>query len=303
MRALPLFIVHYKLFITNESAGIFIYLHVHTQNLNMQYDPIKRSLGVVFNATPSLRKLFYKLLDLLLLRSWYIRRELKQWAKGKTEENTILDAGSGFGQYDYFMSGLGKNFKVQAVDVKQEQIDDCNQFFGKINRAEQVNFKHADLTQFIEEARYDFVLSVDVMEHIEEDVLVFKNFHKSMKSGATLLISTPSDQGGSDVHHDHEESFIDEHVRDGYNINEIREKLETAGFRNIEARYAYGKPGSVAWKLSMKYPIVMLNASKLFFVLLPFYYLLTYPAAFVLNYTDVNGTHKTGTGLIVTAQK
>ena len=41
----------------------------------MQYDPIKRSLGRVFNTTPGLRILFYRLLDLLLLRSWHIRRE------------------------------------------------------------------------------------------------------------------------------------------------------------------------------------------------------------------------------------
>ena len=35
----------------------------------MHYDPIKRSLGSVFNSTPFLRKLFYFLLDVLLLRS------------------------------------------------------------------------------------------------------------------------------------------------------------------------------------------------------------------------------------------
>ena len=44
----------------------------------MQYDPIKRSLGKVFNQTPVLRKLFYQLLDLLLLRAWHIRKELRQ---------------------------------------------------------------------------------------------------------------------------------------------------------------------------------------------------------------------------------
>ena len=44
----------------------------------MQYDPIKRRLGHLFNRTPTLRILFYRLLDLLLLRSWHIRRELKE---------------------------------------------------------------------------------------------------------------------------------------------------------------------------------------------------------------------------------
>jgi hypothetical protein len=47
----------------------------------------------------------------------------------------------------------------------------------------------------------------------------------------------------------------------------------------------------------------LLNVSKLFFVLLPFYYLLVYPFCFLLNWMDVRGDHATGTGLIVKAWK
>jgi hypothetical protein len=125
-----------------------------------------------------------------------------------------------------------------------------------------------------------------------------------------LLISTPSDQGGSDVpasgtgmHENSGGSFIGEHVRDGYNIKEIEDKLKLAGFSKIEPRYAYGTTGKISWRLSMKYPMQMLNASKLFFIIIPFYYLITYPIAFVLNYLDTNSNHKTGTGLIVKAWK
>jgi hypothetical protein len=141
------------------------------------------------------------------------------------------------------------------------------------------------------------------MEHIEKDILVFRNFYKSLKNNGVLLISTPSDKGGSDVHNAREESFIDEHVRNGYSIKEITEKLMLAGFRNIEARYTYGKPGNISWRLSMKYPIKMLNVSYLFFVLLPFYYLIFFPVSVILNIFDLFLTHKTGTGLLVTARK
>ena len=119
-----------------------------------------------------------------------------------------------------------------------------------------------------------------------------------------LIISTPSDQGGSDVHdHDHGESFIDEHVRDGYNVNDIQDKLKRAGFSRTEASYTYGKPGQAGWKLSMKYPIQLLNISKLFFIILPFYYLLTFPFALLFNYIDLHSKHKSGTGLLVKAWK
>ena len=272
----------------------------------MQYDPIKKSLGKVFNKTPFLRILFYKLLDLMLLRAWHVRREIRSWAAGsqpadRNSKRYMLDAGSGFGQYTYFLSGLNRFWFVDAVDVKDEQIADCNAFFTRIGR-KNVLFEKADLTQFSKPDRFDFILSVDVMEHIADDESVFRNFYDSLTQLGMLLISTPSDQGGSDVHdHEEGESFIDEHVRDGYNITGIQEKLKRAGFTKTEARFTYGTPGKIAWRLSMKYPILMLNTTKLFFILLPFYYLLTYPLAFFCNWLDTRMQHKTGTGLIVKA--
>lgn len=269
----------------------------------MEYDPIKRSLGDVFNKTPFLRKLFYNLLDLLLLRTWHVHKELREWAKGKTDEPIkILDAGSGYGQYSYFLSSMSPKWEILAVDVKDEQVADCNRFFREIKRTN-VQFAVADLVTFREPDQFDLALSVDVMEHILEDVEVFRNIHASLKPGGMLLISTPSDQGGSDVHEGDEGSFIEEHVRDGYNINEIQQKLRTAGFERIEARYSYGLPGTISWRLSMKYPIQMLGVSKAFFALLPLYYLPVFPISFVLNWFDANRKHPTGTGLIVKAWK
>lgn len=268
----------------------------------MQYDPIKRSLGAVFNKTPFLRKVFYHLLDLLLLRSWHVRRQIRLWARTAQANASILDAGSGFGQYDYFMSTINRKWKIRGVDVKEEQIADCNQFFSRIGRP-QVTFAYADLTQYSEKEAFDLVLSVDVMEHILEDVQVFRNFYKSLKPGGMVLISTPSDQGGSDVHDHDEESFIEEHVRDGYNISDIQEKLKLAGFSQTEAHYQYGVPGQLSWRLSMKFPIVALGKSKFFFILLPFYYIVTFPVCLVLNWCDVRFNHTSGTGLIVKAFK
>ena len=269
----------------------------------MQYDPIKRALGKAFNSTPFLRVLFYKLLNLLLLRTWHIKKELRKIKKTIPEKASVLDAGSGFGQYVYHLSSISPLWKIKGVDVKEEQIADCNQFFAKLGEGDRVSFDMADLTTYADPEKFSLILSVDVMEHILEDVQVFKNFHQSLKAGGVLLISTPSDQGGSDVHDEHESSFISEHVRDGYGIKEIEEKLKSAGFSKVEAYYSYGTPGKISWRLSMKYPILMVNTHKVFMLVLPFYYLVTYPFALILNYFDVKGYHKTGTGLIVKAWK
>jgi 2-polyprenyl-3-methyl-5-hydroxy-6-metoxy-1,4-benzoquinol methylase len=269
----------------------------------MQYDPIKSTLGRIFNTSPALRVLFYKLLDLLLLRTWHIKKEIGLVRSSLPRNAEILDAGSGFGQYSYYLAKKFPHSILTGVDVKEEQIADCTRFFGRLGLSHRVNFRVADLTKFREEDKYSLVLSIDVMEHIMEDLMVFKNFNYSMKSGGVLLISTPSDLGGSDVHEDSDKSFIEEHVRDGYNINDISAKLKSAGFTEVYARYSYGKPGGISWRLSMKYPVIMLNASKIFFILLPFYYLITFPVCLVLNFFDVRIHHASGTGLIVKAIK
>jgi 2-polyprenyl-3-methyl-5-hydroxy-6-metoxy-1,4-benzoquinol methylase len=270
----------------------------------MQYDPIKRSLGNVFNKSPFLRKVFYHLLDLLLLRTWHIKKDVRAWAKSRTGKTEILDAGSGFGQYSYYLSGLKFKPTITGIDVKDEQVADCNGFFKQIGRTN-ATFSIGDLTTFREKEKYDMILCVDVMEHILEDVKVFENYAFSLKQGAMLLVSTPSDQGGSDVHdhEDGEESFIGEHVRDGYNIKEIKEKLLKSGFSKVDARFVYGTPGKISWRLSMKYPIQMLGVSKIFFIILPFFYIITFPFCLLLNYFDVIGKHSTGTGLVVKAWK
>ena len=107
----------------------------------MQYDPVKRQLGWCSTGRPSCAKLFYRLLDLLLLRAWHIHRELRAWARDKRQRNwRIYDAGAGFGQYTYWLSGLSRKWSITAIDVKDEQVADCNRFFQRIGRP-QVTFE------------------------------------------------------------------------------------------------------------------------------------------------------------------
>ena len=114
----------------------------------MQYDPIKKSLGSIFNRSPFSRKLFYRLLDILLLRAWYIRRELRRFRKVKGQDADILDAGAGFGQYCYYMSTLSGTWRITAVELKNEQVEDCNRFFSMIHKPQRVFFEEANLLTY-----------------------------------------------------------------------------------------------------------------------------------------------------------
>jgi SAM-dependent methyltransferase len=269
----------------------------------MQYEPIKKFLGAFISGSPFIRKLFYRILDLILLRAWHVRKTLRKINRELSGPANILDAGSGLGQYSWLMSRMNKDWRISGVDIDNEQIEGCKTFFRKTGHGERISFRTADLTAFKEPDAYDMILSIDVMEHIVEDERVFLSFYESLKRNGILIISTPSDRGGSDMHDDEGESFIAEHVRNGYSITEITDKLTRAGFSDIEAYYTYGKPGNISWHLTMKYPVKMLNISYIFFIILPFYYLVSLPVSIILNIFDLALRHKTGTGLLVTARK
>ncbi|MEA1886000.1 MAG: class I SAM-dependent methyltransferase [Bacteroidota bacterium] len=264
---------------------------------------MKSRIGKIVNRSVWLRKVFYALLDILLLRTWHVKRILRQYSAEHQGAEDLLDAGSGFGQYTWRMWKINKNWNIHGVDIKEEQINDCNKFISRTRAADKVTFRLADLTTCRENEKYDLILSVDVMEHIEDDMTVFSNFYSLLRNKGWLIISTPSDKGGSDVHHEDDHSFIDEHVRDGYGGDEIRGKLQAAGFGDIKTRYTYGPPGNISWKLSMKYPVRMLNTSMILAVFLPFYYILVMPFVLTLNYFDVRLKHSEGTGLLVIAKK
>lgn len=217
-------------------------------------------------------------------------------------EIQVYDAGSGFGQYSYYMAKRFPRTRIYAVDVKEDQIKDCALFFKSVG-LNHCSFAVEDLTNISHENRFDFILSVDVMEHIPDDVGVFGNFYRALRTNGVLFINTPSNLGGSDAHSPDEASFIEEHARNGYGFDEIRIKLESVGFKVDTIKYTYGAWGNLAWRLGIKYPMLLLNASKLFFLLLPFYYLITFPFTLFLMFLDYRGNNNAGTGLNVVARK
>ncbi len=279
----------------------------------MQYDPIKNVIGNAAKKAPVLRKFFYWMLGVIFLRTWYVKRALREllaplelddtkYAPHKKNAINLFDAGSGFGQYSYFIT---KNFpavSIHAIDVKEDYIADCKQFFSAAGISN-VKFGVEDLTVPTHTNRFDFILSVDVMEHIADDVQVFKNFYTAMRSGGRLLIHTPSNLGGSDVHQEGDKSFVEEHARDGYSVEDITAKLKNVGFNILYARYSYGPIGTLAWRLGIKYPMVMVNKSKLLFLFLPVYYLATLWFTLLLMWIDFNSENTVGTGLLVAAEK
>lgn len=269
----------------------------------MNYDPVKNIFAQALKKFPFLRILFYKILDLMFLRSWYVRRELKKLRINfGSKKISIYDAGSGYGQYSYFMSKRLQPCEIYSVDVKKDWIEDNKEFFAS-QKIHSVSFGVEDLTTINHKDRFDLIICVDVMEHIQDDVTVFQNYSNALKKDGYLLINTPSVYGGSEVYHDEDESFVGEHARNGYSKEDFESKLHPLGFKTIQSKYTYGFWGNLAWRLGIKYPIMMVNISKLFLIVLPLYYFITFPFTFIMMLIDFNVSNKVGSGINFIAKK
>lgn len=268
------------------------------------YDPVKDRFATLIRHNRFLRTGFYKLLDTFFLRSWYVRKKLNQYA-AQTEQNgdwKLLDAGSGFGQYDRFILREFKNVSVKAVDVKRDYLDDCRHYFAKEIQQERIKFEYANLLSLEESSRFDIAICIDVLEHITEDVQVMENLNRALKPGGYFLMHSPSVYSEEDAGDD--DSFVDEHARVGYSKQQISDKLNRAGFKPIEVAYTYGERGHFAWQLLIKYPMLWMNKIKLWALpIMAVYYIFTLPVGLILMKMDMAGDNEQGTGIYAVARK
>jgi SAM-dependent methyltransferase len=268
------------------------------------YDPVKDRFANIIRNTRWLRTLFYKLLDLFFLRSWYVRRLLKKYASEFDEQGKwqMLDAGSGFGQYDRFILQQFSNVSIRAIDVKADYLQDCRRYFQKDINDGRISFEQKDLLELSADAVYDFAICIDVLEHIEEDEQVMENIHRALKSGGYFLMHSPSIYSEEDA--GDEESFVDEHARTGYSKDDIRKKLESAGFTPTEVSYTYGSKGHLAWELIIKYPMLWLTKMGLWALpLMALSYIVTLPVGILLMWLDLFDQNEKGAGIYALAKK
>lgn len=268
----------------------------------MDCQRIESTLALIFNSTTRQRKIFFKLLDIFLLKSWHIHRELKIWANANKHVSHILDAGSGYGQYSYFMARLNPDYNITAFDLRQKAICECNNFFRK-ESVNNVFCRTGNLMDLNQPGAYDLILAVDIMEYIADDDRLFEMFFRDLKEKGNLLLFTQASGRSSKTQECLSTGLHGQKVRIGYEMADLKERLKKIGFKKVRARYSYGKAGKLSWLLSMKIPFRLLNISRYFLVLFPLYYLVMLPICLILNYLDTHVGHISGTGLLVKAYK
>lgn len=268
------------------------------------YDPVKDKFARIIRKSKFLRKLFYYILDTVFLRSWHIRRLIKGSVQHLEYQGEwkMLDAGCGFGQYDHFLLKEFPNIHIHSIDVKEEYLEDNRHFFDSEIKKDRIKFYRADLLDFETDVRFDFIICVDVLEHIEKDVQVMRNLSACLRKGGYFLMHSPSHYSEEDS--DGDESFVDEHARPGYSKEEIDKKLMEVDLLPEKIHYTYGYWGHKAWVMSVKWPMILFNKIGLIALLpLIIYYPLVMPICLTFNLFDLITNNEKGNGIYAIAKK
>lgn len=270
----------------------------------IEYDPVKDKFSRIIKNSKVLRRIFYFLLDLFFLRSWYIRKLLREIGGDLDEKGewSLLDAGSGFGQYDRFILNSFQNVSVHSIDVKEDYLNDCRHYFKKEIKDGRISFENKDLLEFESTEKYDLIICIDVLEHIEEDSLVIRNLSDQLHDGGFFLMHSPSHYSEEDG--DEDDTFVGEHARAGYSKTDIADKLHKADLIPEKVHYTYGYWGHKAWIFSIKYPMIWFNKMGLI-ALLPLlvYYPVVMPFCLLMNVTDLFAANNKGNGIYALAKK
>lgn len=151
----------------------------------------------------------------------------------------ILDAGCGRGVISRILARHYPQASVDAIDLDagcQARNRQITSRMGLLN----CHFLLADLTQFDADGQYDLVVSVDNLEHIKNDVSVLQGFNLAMRKGGVLVVHVPHYYRRWPVFKWVQNFDVPGHVRPGYHLPEIVERVRQAGFIVERSGFSYG---------------------------------------------------------------
>lgn len=224
------------------------------------------------------------------VRSLYFENILGKKLKGK-KINAVLDAGSGIGMYSVWLAKKFPKAQVTGGDIDLEKIKFSTEFAEK-NNVKNLSFVFQDVTKKTTKKNlYDLIVSIDVLEHIENYKDVLKNFSSLLTPGGYLYIHTPQPEQKR-IFKRMKKWSHEGHVHEGYTPQELAETLSKLGFKVLEKQETFGFFGKLAWELNHM-------SFKKGFVVSGLIYPLLYPLAGL----DLARNNSNGLGTAILAQK
>lgn len=162
-----------------------------------------------------------------------VRYRLKELVKSFSGRPLILDVGGRKSHYtvgleaDVVVSDLPRQTQLQHQLNLGMQDELVKQLFAR--RSNIKDFIYDDMTvSRLPDASFDIVVSVEVLEHVQEDADFVRNVHRVLRPGGVFLMTTPNGDFIRNTNPDHKRH---------YKLAEL-ERLLGREFKSVGVRYA-----------------------------------------------------------------
>lgn len=234
-------------------------------------------------------------------RSQWLLRELSFISSNKTFRlKKCLDAGCDDGTITVLLAKKYPKWQITGIDKNEEAIR-AAKYRRCLYQTKNVHFVQADLFRLdglsFCKGTFDLVTSLDVMEHIQDDILLLKKFNQLLSSEGILILHVPT----KDQRHFLKRPYLrphPDHVRIGYSKEEIVHKLERTGFRVSSIKTTIRAGATLACDIN-NYLAIYKKRTLLFFLL----QLLLLPLLYFLAGFDLLCRGQHGNGIIIKAIK
>lgn len=160
-----------------------------------------------------------------IARHWYYvskGRALRFFLR-HVREASLLDVGAGSGVFSRQLLDAG--ICEQAVCVDPAYAEERTELHG----GHEIAFVRS-----VENPKHDLLLMMDVLEHVDDDVGLLRQYSEDLPQGGWVLITVPAFQflwSGHDVFLEH---------RRRYTRHQIEDVVERAGLTVVRSRYFFG---------------------------------------------------------------
>lgn len=223
------------------------------------------------------------------LRSIYFQKILSSYLFPRKPKR-ILDAGSGIGAYTFWLARTFPQAFVVGGDIDRHKLNSCKELANEFH-LKNVSFRYFDITKTQGRSVYDLIVTIDVLEHVQDYTKVFRNFHQLLRKDGILYIHVPQPHQKR-IFPSFRKWHHEDHVWEGIDKKTLEDKLKKIGFRLLVSRETFGFFGKLAWELNH----IMLAKS---FILAG----ISFPILYFLATVDQLWKNKNGLGIAVLATK
>jgi len=167
---------------------------------------------------------------------WYYRSKARAVRRliGSTPTRTILDVGSGSGFFAKHLLTQTDAAEAWCVDTSYEGDSDCLEDGKPLHFRRSIDFVEADL-----------VLMMDVLEHVDDDVGLLREYTGKVPRGARFLLSVPAFQFMWSGH----DEFLEHRRR--YRLSQLEDVARRAGLTVNRGSYYFGSVFPIAATLRL----------------------------------------------------